>query len=265
MLKRNRVAIIPARGGSKRLPRKNVIDFCGKPLIAWTIEAAIASNLFDRVLVSTENDEIAEVARTHGCEIPFLRSSHFDDHSNVSDVTVHALEQLAAICGEQFETVVMLQPTCPLRNSIDLINAVNAFDREGRDFQISCCKLMGHGWLAFELDSAGNPKWLHPEMVGKRTQDQPTLFDVSGAICVAKAGPFLEHKSFYGPGLQFEALSWMSAIDIDDETDLRLARARSIRYGSRRRPPTRPAAYNSSRPSAGYICRKGLSWRPRPT
>ena len=94
-----RIAIIPARGGSKRLPNKNIIDFFGKPMIAWTIDAALRTNMFDLILVSTDSQEISEISRHLGAEVPFLRDKHSDDYSTVSEAPLTALNQMENLSG----------------------------------------------------------------------------------------------------------------------------------------------------------------------
>jgi CMP-N-acetylneuraminic acid synthetase len=120
------VAIIPARGGSKRIPKKNIIDFNGKPLIAWTIEAAKKSGLFEKIIVSTDSEEIAEVAREYGAEVPFLRDTAADDHSPVSEATLRTILQLEE-AGEFYDEVVQLFAVCPLRDDVDIINSYKYF------------------------------------------------------------------------------------------------------------------------------------------
>lgn len=226
MVNRRRIAIIPARGGSKRLPGKNLIDFFGKPLLAWTIEAAVTAAVFDRVLVSTEDAEIAEAARVHGAEVPFLRERHFDDHSTISDVAIHVLDQIDNRLAEKFDEVVSLQATCPLRDAKDISRAITAFAAADSDFQMSCFHFHWiNPWWAFERDDKGCARWLHPQMIGARSQDQPPLFGLTGAICIARAPALLQSRTFYGPSQRFEPISWMSAVDIDNEEDLQFARA----------------------------------------
>lgn len=226
MVKRGRIAIVPARGGSKRLPGKNTVDFFGKPLLAWSVAAGLESGLFDRVMVSTEDSAIAEIARAHGAEVPFLREAHSDDHSTISDVTVHALQQWQTHRGETFETVVMLQATCPLRSADDVKSAVAAFERSGAAFQMSCFSFhWANPWWAFRRNADGTADWAFPEMIEKRSQDQPQAFGLTGAICIARVDAFIRSGTFYGPGQRFEPISWTSAIDIDDEEDLAFARA----------------------------------------
>lgn len=233
MVTRMRIAIIPARGGSKRLPGKNIIDFFGKPLLAWSIEAGLESGLFERVVVSTEDPQIAETARRYGADVPFLRESFTDDFSNISDVTVHALKQLEAKLGETSEITAMLQATCPLRTAEDVRAAVTAFEAAGADFQMSCFRFhWSNPWWAFRRGAEGQADYLFPDMVGVRSQDQPPLFGLTGAICLAKTPALLASGTFYGPGQRFEPISWTSAVDIDDAEDLNFARAvYAVRHG----------------------------------
>lgn len=221
-----RVAIVPARGGSKRLPGKNVVDFFGKPLLAWSVAAGLESGLFHRVVVSTEDPEIADIARAHGADVPFLREIFHDDHSNVSDVAVHTLRQLEERLGETYDEVVHLQATCPLRTAEDVRVAVRAFEDAGAVFQMSCFEFhWTNPWWAFRRTPAGEADYLFPKMVGVRSQDQPRLCGLTGAICIAKTEALLHTGTFYGPGQRFEPISWISAVDIDDADDLAFAKA----------------------------------------
>lgn len=221
-----RIAVIPARGGSKRIPGKNIIEFSGKPMIAWTIEAALDSGCFDRVLVSTDDPEIARIASTCGAEVPFLRSRHSDDHAPVSVATKEALQQAMAYWQESYHTVVQLMANCPLRNDEDIRQALSAFEQKQRTFQISCFR---YGWMnpwwAVTLDETGSPEKLFPEAARQRSQDLPPLYCPTGAIWIARATDFLEAGTFYGNDHQFEELSWQSAVDIDDYDDLAFASA----------------------------------------
>ncbi|MDZ7846861.1 MAG: hypothetical protein U5L96_08860 [Owenweeksia sp.] len=110
---KTRVAVIPARGGSQRIPHKNITDFEGKPLIAWTVRAAQRSGLCDKIVVSTDSEEIARVSREWGAEVPFLRDAYADHHSPVSEATLRTLTQLEE-AGETYDEVVQLFAVCPL-------------------------------------------------------------------------------------------------------------------------------------------------------
>jgi CMP-N-acetylneuraminic acid synthetase len=226
MVTLKRIAIVPARGGSKRLAGKNILDFFGKPLLAWSVEAGLESGVFDRVVVSTEDPAIAEIAQRHGADVPFLREAFSDDQSNISDVAVHVIRQLESKLDETCEVVAVLQATCPLRTAEDVRAAVAAFDAAGADFQMSCFHFHWFNpWWAFRRTECGHADYLHSEMIGVRSQDQPPLFGVTGAICLAKTPALLASGTFYARGQRFEPISWTSAVDIDDEEDLRFARA----------------------------------------
>lgn len=195
-------------------------------MIAWTIEAAKNSGCFDRVLVSTDDSSIAEVAVKYGAEVPFLRTSSADDFAPVSEATVAALRQAANYWGEDYRRVVQLMPNCPIRTAEDIVQAVEVFSGLDRDFQISCFK---YGWMnpwwAVMLEPGGYPKRVFPEAAQQRSQDLPGLFCPTGAIWIAKVEKLLEHKTFYGPNHVFEPMPWVSAVDIDDYDDLIFAKS----------------------------------------
>ncbi len=222
----NSIAIIPARGGSRRIPRKNVADFLGKPLIAWSIEAARGSGLFETVLVGTDDPEIAEISRAHGAEVPFLRQKTGDDHSPVSLATIEALEQFAAHRGRAADFVVQLLPTCPLRNAAHVSACVAAFQAGSADFLLSCTDYGPlNPWWAIAIGKDGTPRPLHPEAMTKRSQDLETVYCPSGAIWIARVPALMQSRTFYGPGHRFWPMDWRAAIDIDTPEDLALARA----------------------------------------
>ena len=123
-----RIAIIPARSGSKRIQDKNIKLFIGKPMLFWSIDSAIESNIFDRILVSTDSEKYAELARKRGADVPFLRESACDDISNVSLATSYALEQAKNYYQESYNTVVQLMPNCPLRKSQTIKDFVSSFE-----------------------------------------------------------------------------------------------------------------------------------------
>ena len=121
------VAVIPARGGSKRIPHKNIKEFCGKPIIAYSIETAITSKLFDKVIVSTDDKEIAETAKYYGAEVPFVRlASLSDDYTSIGDVMAHAVEWLQQNV-EEISAVCLIYATAPLIQKDDLIKAYEIF------------------------------------------------------------------------------------------------------------------------------------------
>lgn len=224
MVSRN-IAIILARGGSKRLPRKNMLPMSGAPMLFWTIEAALRAGCFEKVLVSTDDEEIAAIAREFGAEVPFLRKVAFDDVSTSSEATYAALLQAQEYWNCRYDIVVQLMANCPLRGFADIQQAMGSFKSNDSPSQISCFRLGGANlWTAFVMSDDGNSKKIFPEAYGKRSQDLPTLYCPTGAIWIAKVDDFMRHKDFYMVGHRFEPLHWMSAIDIDDEVDLEFAR-----------------------------------------
>jgi N-acylneuraminate cytidylyltransferase len=195
-------------------------------MISWTIEAAIESKCFDRILVSTEDEKIAEIARDFGAEVPFLRKSHSDDLSTVSEATLAALHQAKAFWQEEYETVVQLMANCPLRTAENIRESLEVFDFSSRTFQLSCFRFgWMNPWWAVALDDAGRPSRLFEDALNHRSQDLPPLFCPTGAIWIAKVADFLKERTFYGAGHCFEPMHWENAIDIDDYEDLSFAKA----------------------------------------
>lgn len=225
MVKR-RIAIIPARGGSKRIPKKNITDFNGQPMIAWTIKAARESKLFDRILVSTDDSRIAEVAINAGAEVPFLRTNCADDYASVSEATIFALQQAMDHWQEEYQVVVQLMANCPLRTSEDIKKLVSLFETKQRSAQISCFE---YGWMnpwwAATLDEIGRPAQIFSKTLTQRSQDLPKLYCPTGAIWISTVEALLTHKTFYSPNHTFEPISLKSAMDIDDYEDLKMANA----------------------------------------
>ena len=219
-----RIAIIPARGGSTRLPRKNILPLHGLPLIAWTINAAKNSGTFDRVVVSTDDVEIAEIARHNGAEVPFLRGEYADNYSPSSLATLETLEQAESYWGETFDIVAQLLPTCPLRGADITRAGMQRFETREAPAQIS---VFDYGWMnpwwAMKCGSDGQPDWLFPAERVQRSQDLDTLYCPSGALWIARAEVLRQEKTFYAPGHVVEPIPWQTAVDIDDEQDFHMA------------------------------------------
>lgn len=226
MVEQQIIAIIPARGGSKRIPKKNIVDLCGKPMISWTIEAALESRYITRVIVSTDDEEIATVSRKAGAEVPFLRDKNADDHSPISLATIRTINQLTGAGMQKPDVVVQLMANCPLRNSGDIDDAIHHFIEEDANFQISAFK---YGWMnpwwAHTLDEKGKaaPVFGEEELM-KRSQDRPELYCPTGAIWIARTEELINSRSFYGPDYNFFPLHWIHAVDIDEYDDLEMAK-----------------------------------------
>lgn len=220
------IAIVLARGGSKRLPRKNVLEIGGKPMLAWTVQAALDSGCFDRVLVSTDDPEIAEIGRQYGAEVPFLRQTAADDVTPSSEATLAALEQAEANWGESYSLVAQLMANCPIRNKDDVRDAIANFEAAPASAQISCFKFgWMNPWWAVKLDQAGKPEYLFEEARKTRSQDLPPLYCPTGAIWLAEPAALRASRTFYTPDCVFHPMSWLSALDIDDAEDLEMAKA----------------------------------------
>jgi len=219
------IAIVPARGASTRIPRKNIVDLCGKPMISWTIEAALEANCFDKILVSTEDAEIAEIAKNNGAEVPFLRSSRFDNVSPISEATSLAVTQAESFWGENYDVVVQLMANCPIRDCQDIRSSLSNFKVNNFIAQISCFKFgFMNPWWSATLDLSNKPQYLFPESRIQRSQDLPNLYCPSGAVWIALVEDLKKYNTFYSPDHIFFPLNWISALDIDDYDDLEMAK-----------------------------------------
>lgn len=218
------VALIPARGGSKGLPRKNIRPLLSKPLIAWTIEEAKKCRLIDRIIVSTDDEEVRDVARKHGGEAPFLRPKGLaKDHSKMVDVIVHALDRLKA-SGDRYDLFVLLQPTSPLRIAEDIERAIKLFFSKKAKAVVSVCEAEHHPCLANMLPRDNCMKnFMRAGVMDKNRQEFPKYYRLNGAIFAANCGYFRRYKSFYGKNSYAYIMPQDRSADIDSEIDLRLA------------------------------------------
>lgn len=222
--KRAALAVIPARAGSKRLPGKNVKLLGGRPAIEYTIEAALRSEVFDRVVVSTDDEGIASIARAAGAEVPFLRDlSLADDYTPVSEVTLDVLDRIDP-SGNVVESVCQLMANCPLRNSVDIQDAYSQFKTSGSSSQIS---LTTFGWLnpwwAVELDESFKVSHLHSEKWKQRSQDLPDVYCPTGAVWFARAALLRKAKTFHTDDKTGFVIPWPRGLDIDSIEDWKLA------------------------------------------
>lgn len=217
------LALIPARGGSKGLPRKNVLDVAGKPLIAWTIEAALAARHVDAVVVTTDDPEIAEVSLAHGAEVPFMRPAEFAlDTSPSIDAVLHALDALAAD-GRTFDYLALLEPTSPLRTPGDIDRAIEM--------------LVAHEAEADAVVSVGEVHMEHPSIVKRivdgrlepyvpqgtrvtRRQDLDRAYFPYGVVYLSKVSSLRETKSFYPVRTMPMLIERWQNYEIDDIYDL---------------------------------------------
>ncbi|OAJ96164.1 acylneuraminate cytidylyltransferase family protein [Vibrio bivalvicida] len=215
------LAIIPARAGSKGLPGKNIKSLGGKPMIAWTIEAAVQSQKFSRVVVSTDSVEIGEVAQQWGAEVPFLRPDFLSsDESPIFDTITYTLDML----GDEFDAICLLQPTSPLRTSNHLIEAVELFEKDDVHSVVSVTKVDKSPQWCFWRDEQA---YLTPILSGglslNRRQELQDAFVLNGAIYIAETGELLSERKFLFDDSVSYLMSKESSIDIDDLVDFKLA------------------------------------------
>ena len=222
----SRIAIIPARGGSKRLPRKNILPLAGKPLIVWSIEAALESSLFDRVCVSTEDSEIARIACAAGAHVLERPHELASDHASVSETCFHHLEELKSQ-GFEYEYLFCLYPTAPLRNSNDLLAIAKIFEsRQDAQAVIAATDYSHYPFQALACDqhSRVTPFW--PELVRKRSSDLPELVAGNGSTYAISVQSFLQYRDFYTPtGMYVHRMEKMRSIDVDTPEDFFLLEA----------------------------------------
>lgn len=218
------IAIIPARGGSKRIPGKNLRSLGGKPIIAYTIAAARESGLFARVVVSTDSPEIAEVARQYGAEVPFFRDQNLaDDFTPVSLVTADALLRLDP-AGDRFDSVAQLMPNCPLRTARDVSDSYRQFEKTGAESQISVVRYgWQNPWWAMRLNDRRELHPVFPEQMAMRSQDLPELFCPTGAIWWARTTTLRRTKTFHLQNRTGWEIPWRRGIDIDTFEDWAMA------------------------------------------
>ena len=214
------LAVIPARGGSVRVPKKNIRPLAGRPLIAYTIAAAQESGLFETVMVSTDSDEIAAIARECGAGVPFMREASIaNDTAPVSAATVDALRRLDPDAG-RYAAVCQLMPNCPLRTGDDILASYEQFTRSGADSQLSVTRFgWQNPWWAMkrEPDFALEP--LFPEALKQRSQDLPELFCPTGAVWWARAEVLRREGTYHIENRSGWEIPWMRAVDIDTEDD----------------------------------------------
>ena len=218
------IAIIPARAGSKRIPGKNIRPLVGKPIIAYTITAARESGLFERIVVSTDSEEIAEIAHQYNAEVPFLRDENLaDDFTPVSSVTADALVRLDPH-GDKFDIVAQLMPCCPLRTAGDVNDSYRQFEKTGAESQISMARYgWQNPWWAMRHDEGRELKPVFAEQMTARSQDLPDLFCPTGAIWWARSEALRRTKTFHLENRTWWEIPWQRGIDIDTFEDWAMA------------------------------------------
>jgi len=223
----NVLGLIPARGGSKGIPRKNIAPLCGRPLIAWTIDAALRAEGLGRVVVSTDDDEIADVAVKAGAEVPFRRPKEFAaDSSEALPVIRHAIEQIDAE-GWRADAVVYLQPTSPLRGVEPIVRAIELLRSGGCDTAVSVVRVP-HNMTPESLmrEEGGLLEFVaSPEARRFRRQDKALLFARNGPAVLASTRTVLDRGELYGTRIKAIEMGAIESHDIDEPLDLAIAEA----------------------------------------
>ena len=217
------IAIIPARGGSKRIPRKNIKPFAGKPAIARAIDCAEASNLFSRIIVSTDDLEIARIARDSGAEVPFIRSSKLsDDHTTTIDVIADALFNLNEASSTS-DLVCCVYPVTPLLNSSRLKEAKELLIGGDWDFVFGAIQFESPIERAFTKNATGEVLFRDHNFIETRTQDLPSSYHDSGQFYFGRSSAWISRSTVLGAKSTFIQLDKHEVIDIDTEEDWALA------------------------------------------
>jgi len=214
------LAIIPARGGSKRLPRKNILNLCGKPLIAWSIEAGLNSKYIDKVVVTSDDDEILNISEEFGTEIIKRPDELASDTATTFDAIKHTIENM-----KKYDYIILLQPTTPLRNEKHIDEAIEILESKNADAAISVCE-MDHSplWSNTLDESLSIEGFLKDEVLNKRSQDLEKYYRLNGAIYICKTENLLEEKSFFLKENIFAyVMDRKSSVDIDEEIDFKIA------------------------------------------
>lgn len=215
------LALIPARGGSKGIPRKNIREMAGKPLIAWTIEAALGASEVSRVVVSTDDAEIAEIARQWGAEVPFIRPAELaSDEATGFAPVLHAMAELPT-----FGDLLLLQPTSPLRASGEIDRFLAFAHASGAPAVVSLSRVREHPAWMFERDRGGGLTPLFKETAAERRQELSDLYILNGAMYWGRTEWLLGRRSFIGQETRGFVMADTASIDIDTMEDWAVAEA----------------------------------------
>lgn len=219
------LGLIPARAGSKGIPDKNIVPLGGKPLICWTLDAARESCICERIIVSTDSQKIANVAKNHGAEVPFLRPRQFStDSATTVSVARHCLNWLCEHEMYSPEYLLVLQPTSPFRTAQDIINAFSLLDQEKADAVVSVCLANPHPCISMQITPEGYLKSLLPSTIRyTRRQDMPVAYALNGAVYFIRVSTLLEQKTFLPQQTRAYIMPQERSLDIDSPWDLYLS------------------------------------------
>ena len=214
-----KIAVIPARGGSKRIPRKNIKEFCGKPMIAWSIEVAKASGLFDRIIVSTDDAEIAAVAKQWGAEVPFMRPAELStDHAGPAEVMTHATQWVLGQ-GFDIEAVCCIFATAPFLQMLDLKQGWEAIEAGDWVYSFAATDFAAPIFRSFRQTTKGGVEMFFPEYYTTRSQDLPTALHDAGQFYWGRPSAWLEGKRVFDDYSKLIVIPRWRVQDIDTPDD----------------------------------------------
>lgn len=218
-------ALVVARAGSKSIPHKNIRKVAGKPLIAYTFEAAKGSSLLDRVFLSTDDVQAASLGRDLGIEVPFMRPAELaGDSSHVIDATLHAIQWLEERLRYAPDYFMLLQPTSPFRAAVDINAAIWLARDTGADAVVSVTPAAGHPCLLKNMDAQGKLRpWMESPLNTARRQDLPPVYAINGAIYLVRRSVLLTKKSWCPEGAVAYVMPEARSLDIDTPWDLHVA------------------------------------------
>ncbi len=218
------MALVTARGGSVGLPGKNLHMLDGKPLIGWSIKAALKAKLVDRVVMSTDCSKIAEVAREFGAEVPFLRPGELArSDSGHKGVVLHAIKWMRDEEGYLPDNLILLQPTSPLRTAGDIDGAIGMMDQPDTGGVIGVCRSTNHPLLALVKGKTGLDFLITDGPAYRRRQDLPETYHINGAIYLVDTASFLNEQTFLPDGARPYVMPMERSVDVDTEAEFRLA------------------------------------------
>lgn len=217
------LAVIPARGGSKRIPKKNIRDFCGKPIITYPIEAAVSSGIFSEVMVSTDNEEIAAVSKAAGAKVPFMRSKETSgDYTTVDDVVLEVLEEYKKI-GKTFDYVCGIYPTAPFVTKELLLQAMELMEKYHPAQVMPMVQFSYPPQRCFISDGENYVVFKNPEYITSRSQDLEKQYHDAGQFFLVDVNTYVEKKGIIYEDIVPLIISERQVQDIDNETDWELA------------------------------------------
>jgi CMP-N-acetylneuraminic acid synthetase len=219
----NILTVIPAKLGSTRIFKKNIRILGGKPLLHWTIQTALDSGCCGEVMVSTESEEVAEIARQAGAKVPFIRPEYLSkDPYEVYDVCAHAVGEYEKL-GKTFDTLVLLLPTSPFRAVEDIQETLQTFIAKQASFAVSVSAFECNLFSAHVIDEDQKMTVMFPEYFTMETRKRPKPYQINGAVFVADIQALKEQKTLYGDNFYAYVMDWKRSVDIDTETDFNFA------------------------------------------